>query len=59
VDNPLAAPLRHNAWATRQLLEACQGLTPEQLRATVPGTFGTVLATLQHIVAAEASTSSC
>lgn len=53
VESPLAEPLRHNAWATRHLLGACRALTPEQLAATVPGTFGSVLATLQHIVAAE------
>lgn len=53
MDSPLAEPLRHNAWATLRLLGACRALTPEQLAATVPGTFGNVLATLQHIVAAE------
>jgi uncharacterized damage-inducible protein DinB len=53
VDSPLAEPLRHNAWATLRLLEACRSLTPEQLAATVPGTLGSVLATLQHIVVAE------
>ena len=51
--SPLAEPLRHNAWATRQLLDAARALTPEQLHATVPGTFGSVLETLQHIVSAE------
>jgi uncharacterized damage-inducible protein DinB len=54
VDSPLAEPLRHNAWATLRLIEACRALTPEQLAATAPGTFGNVLATLQHIVGAEA-----
>jgi uncharacterized damage-inducible protein DinB len=53
VDSPLAEPLRHNAWATLQLLDAARALTPEQLAATVPGTFGSTLATLQHVVAAE------
>jgi uncharacterized damage-inducible protein DinB len=53
VDSPLAEPLRHNSWATLRLLETCRALTPEQLAATAPGTFGSVLATLQHIVAAE------
>jgi uncharacterized damage-inducible protein DinB len=53
VDSPLAEPLRHNSWATLRLLEACRALTPEQLAATSPGTFGNVLATLQHVVAAE------
>jgi len=53
MDSPLAETLRHHAWATLRLLEACRALTPEQLAATMPGTFGSVPATLQHIVAAE------
>jgi uncharacterized protein len=53
VDSPLAEPLRHNAWATLRLLEAGRALTLEQLAATVPGTFGSVLATLQHIIRSE------
>ena len=53
MDSPLAEPLRHNAWATQELLAAARALAPEQLAATVPGTFGGILATLQHIVAAE------
>jgi uncharacterized damage-inducible protein DinB len=53
VDSPLAEPLRHNAWATMRLLDACRALTPEQLAATAPGTFGSVLATLRHVVASE------
>jgi uncharacterized damage-inducible protein DinB len=54
VDSPLAEPLRHNAWATLELLAAVRALTSEQLKAAVPGTYGSILATLQHIVAAEA-----
>jgi uncharacterized damage-inducible protein DinB len=46
---------RHNGWATAQLLAICRGLDDELLQATVPGTFGSVLATLQHLVDAEAS----
>jgi hypothetical protein len=42
VDSPLAEPLRHNLWATLRLLETCRELTPEQLAATVPGTFGNI-----------------
>jgi uncharacterized damage-inducible protein DinB len=49
----LLDPLRHNAWATRQLLEYCRRLDPEQLRATAEGTYGSILATLQHIVGSE------
>ncbi|HEY7139939.1 MAG TPA: DinB family protein [Methylomirabilota bacterium] len=53
MDHPLAEPLRHNSWATLRLLDACRALTAAQLAATVPGAMGSVLATLQHIVAAE------
>jgi uncharacterized damage-inducible protein DinB len=45
---------RHNSWATRQLIEACRDLTPEQLAATTPGAMGSVLQTLQHLVDTEA-----
>ena len=49
----LMDPLRHNSWATHELLEFCAGLKREQLDATTAGTYGTILATLQHIVDAE------
>jgi uncharacterized damage-inducible protein DinB len=49
----LLDPLRHNAWATRELLEFCRGLSPEQLAATAEGTYGSILATLQHMIGAE------
>jgi uncharacterized damage-inducible protein DinB len=46
---------RHNAWATAQILEFCQGLDEPTLQATVPGTYGTIIETLHHILDAEAS----
>lgn len=45
----------HHAWATAQLLACCQGLDEETLQATVPGTYGTIIETLRHLVDAEAS----
>jgi uncharacterized damage-inducible protein DinB len=45
--------LTHNSWATGQLIEACRGLTAEQLEATAPGGFGSLMRTLAHIVEAE------
>jgi uncharacterized damage-inducible protein DinB len=45
---------RHNAWATRELLLVCQALTETQLHATAPGTYGSIIATLRHLVASEA-----
>ena len=46
---------RHNAWATARLLTFCQELDPTILNATVPGTYGTVIETLQHLIHSEAS----
>lgn len=45
---------RHNAWATRRLIEVCRPLTAEQLEATGVGTFGDIPRTLEHIVLSDA-----
>ena len=45
----------HNLWANLRLLERCAELTSEQLEATIPGAYGSILATLRHIVLAEQS----
>lgn len=44
---------KHNLWANRSLLAACAPLEPEVLQAATPGTYGTVAATLVHLLAAE------
>lgn len=44
----------HNAWATAQIIEFCQGLDESALNATESGVYGTVIETLQHIVNSEA-----
>jgi uncharacterized damage-inducible protein DinB len=46
-------PVRHNAWATTQILEFCCGLDEQTLNASVPGTYGTIIATLRHIIYCE------
>ncbi|MGI8516923.1 MAG: DinB family protein [Acidimicrobiia bacterium] len=46
---------RHNNWATRQLLEVCVGLDPEQLGSTSSGSYGDILATFSHIVNSDGS----
>ena len=46
---------RHNAWATAQLLDYCQHLDESALQATVPGTYGTIIETLRHLLNSEAS----
>ena len=45
----------HHVWATLKLIDVCLELTPEQLQTAVPGTYGTILDTFQHLVAADAS----
>lgn len=45
----------HHAWATAQLLAFCRGLDEPALEATAPGTYGTIIETLRHLVDAEAS----
>ena len=51
--HPMLRQLRHDVWATDKLIEHCRQLTPEQLQFSVPGTYGTVLRTLQHIVSSD------
>jgi len=49
----LADAFDHHVWATQLLMDTCAGLTSEQLASTVPGTYGTILDTLRHIVGAD------
>jgi len=45
----------HHVWATVAMLDACSGLTDEQLATTVPGTYGSIIDTFRHLVSADAS----
>ena len=49
--SPLEDAFSHHVWATIRLLDVCARLTPEQLETTVPGTYGTIIGTLRHLVA--------
>jgi uncharacterized damage-inducible protein DinB len=51
----LADAFQHHAWATLRLLDACHDLTQEQLSATAPGTYGSIVDTLRHLVGADSS----
>lgn len=51
--HPLADAFGHHVWATLRLIEACSELSPEQLDASVPGTYGSILDTLRHTVGAD------
>lgn len=45
----------HHVWATLKLIDTCSTLTPEQLAAGAPGTFGSILDTMRHLLGADAS----
>ena len=45
--------MRHDVWATEQLITRCRELTSQQLDLTVPGTYGSVRRTLAHIVSSD------
>ncbi|MGH2468070.1 MAG: DinB family protein [Candidatus Limnocylindrales bacterium] len=45
----------HHVWATLRLIDTCLDLTPAQLETTVPGTFGSILGTMRHLVGADRS----
>ena len=49
----LLQALRYNRWANLQLLDVCSGLSDEQLQLSSSGTYGSVAATWQHLLAAE------
>ena len=44
----------HHVWATLQLIDACLALSEEQLATTVPGTYGSILDTMRHLVGGDA-----
>lgn len=50
----LADAFRHHAWATRQVIDACLALTPDQMETSVPGTFGSISETVRHMVSSDA-----
>jgi len=43
----------HHLWATGRLIDHCAELPPAQRELTTPGTYGSVHATLAHLVAAD------
>ena len=46
----LSDAFAHHVWATIRQLDACAALDDEQLATTVPGTYGSIIDTLRHIV---------
>src|SRR4249919_3187183 len=51
----LADAFDHHVWATLRVIDACLALTDEELATTVPGTYGSILDTMRHLVGADAS----
>ena len=51
----LADAFGHHVWATLALIDACLPLSGEQLDTAVPGTYGSILETMRHLVGADAS----
>ncbi len=45
----------HHVWASVRLIDSCLALSPEQLETVVPGTYGSILETIRHLVGADAS----
>jgi uncharacterized damage-inducible protein DinB len=43
----------HHVWATERLIDACAALTPAQLTTPAPGTFGSIIDTMRHLVSAD------
>lgn len=51
----LIEAFRHSHWATQQLLAACRDLSSEQLNTPFIGSYGSILSTFNHYIAANAS----
>jgi uncharacterized damage-inducible protein DinB len=51
LNRPLAELFRYNKWATHTLLDACRGLTPDQLEASAAS--GPVREVLTHLVGSQ------
>ena len=43
----------HHIWATRRLIDHLGAVASERLQESVPGTYGSILATLGHLLAAD------
>lgn len=46
----LADAFGHHVWATVRVLDACLDLDDASLATTVPGTYGSIIETLRHLV---------
>lgn len=53
--HPMQDAFDHNTWATLRVIDACLALSPDQLDTSVPGTYGSILDTIRHLVAADSN----
>jgi len=49
----MADAFAHHTWGTTQLIDTCLALSPEQLETAVPGTYGSILETMRHLVGSD------
>lgn len=52
-DALLRRSVGHHLWATKQLLDRCRALSRAELELASAGTYGSILATLSHLVSAD------
>jgi uncharacterized damage-inducible protein DinB len=52
--NLLANIFTHHRWSNLTLIDFLSGLTDEQLELTVPGTYGTSIKTIRHLISGDA-----
>lgn len=50
----LTTVFRHHAWSNLVLIDFLAGLTDEQLSLTVPGTYGSSIDTIRHLISSNA-----
>jgi uncharacterized damage-inducible protein DinB len=48
--SPLDVAFGHHIWATLRLIDSCRTLSPEQMDEPVPGTYGSIMETMRHLV---------
>jgi uncharacterized damage-inducible protein DinB len=48
--SPIDEAFAHHVWATLRLIDGCLELSLKQLEAAVPGTYGSIVETMRHLV---------
>jgi uncharacterized damage-inducible protein DinB len=53
MNEPLAQMFRYNEWANATLLDACAGLSDDQLDFAIEGAYGSIRSTLMHYLGSQ------